>query len=144
MSPRINIAIDVMGSDKGPEAIIEASSISKTRYPKINYTYFGDGKLISKYVEKYKNLIDSYEIMHTDEEVLPEDKPRYLMGVGTPVNLLENIALGIDMFDCVMPTRNGRNGMLFTSEGIINIKNKKWEFDYSLLDENGRTWVDKT
>ena len=66
------------------------------------------------------------------------------MGVGTPVNLLENIALGIDMFDCVMPTRNGRNGMLFTSEGIINIKNKKWEFDFSLLDKNGTTLVDKT
>jgi len=66
--------------------------------------------------------------------ILPEHKPRYLMGVGTPVNILENIALGIDMFDCVMPTRNGRNGMLFTTEGIINIKNKKWENDFSLLD----------
>ena len=87
---------------------------------------------------------DMYEMTSVVCEILPEDKPRYLMGVGTPVNLLENIALGIDMFDCVMPTRNGRNGMLFTSEGIINIKNKKWEFDYSLLDENGTTWVDKT
>ena len=66
--------------------------------------------------------------------ILPEHKPRYLMGVGTPVNILENIALGIDMFDCVMPTRNGRNGMLFTTEGIINIKNKKWENDFSPLD----------
>ena len=66
------------------------------------------------------------------------------MGVGTPVNLLENIALGIDMFDCVMPTRNGRNGMLFTSEGIINIKNKKWEFDFSLLDKNGSEIKRKT
>tara|TARA_Y100000022_G_scaffold199104_1_gene210842 strand:- start:38 stop:1174 length:1137 start_codon:yes stop_codon:yes gene_type:complete len=87
---------------------------------------------------------EMYEMTSIVCEILPEDKPRYLMGVGTPVNLLENIALGIDMFDCVMPTRNGRNGMLFTSEGIINIKNKKWEFDYSLLDENGTTWVDKT
>ena len=87
---------------------------------------------------------EMYEMTSVVCDILPEDKPRYLMGVGTPVNLLENIALGIDMFDCVMPTRNGRNGMLFTSEGIINIKNKKWEFDYSLLDENGRTWVDKT
>ena len=87
---------------------------------------------------------EMYEMTSVVCEILPEDKPRYLMGVGTPVNLLENIALGIDMFDCVMPTRNGRNGMLFTSEGIINIKNKKWEFDYSLLDENGTTWVDKT
>ena len=75
---------------------------------------------------------------------LPNDKPRYLMGVGTPANLLENIALGIDMFDCVMPTRNGRNGMLFTSEGVINIKNTKWKFDYNCIDENGTTWVDKT
>ena len=75
MTTRINIAIDVMGSDKGPETIIEASSISKTRYPEIKYTYFGNSKLISKYVKKYKNLINSYEIIHTDEEVLPEDKP---------------------------------------------------------------------
>lgn len=74
--------------------------------------------------------------------VLPEDKPRYLMGVGTPANILENIALGVDMFDCVMPTRNGRNGMIFTSEGIINIKNKKWEDDFSPLDPNGPTFVD--
>tara|TARA_R110000868_G_scaffold63730_2_gene192064 strand:+ start:1062 stop:2192 length:1131 start_codon:yes stop_codon:yes gene_type:complete len=74
--------------------------------------------------------------------VLPADKPRYLMGVGTPANILENIALGVDMFDCVMPTRNGRNGMIFTSEGIINIKNKKWEDDFGPLDPNGPTFVD--
>ncbi|MDC6351970.1 tRNA guanosine(34) transglycosylase Tgt [Zeaxanthinibacter sp. PT1] len=75
--------------------------------------------------------------------VLPEDKPRYLMGVGTPINILENIALGIDMFDCVMPTRNARNGMLFTAEGTINIKNKKWEDDFSPLDPSGTTFVDR-
>lgn len=75
-------------------------------------------------------------------QILPLDKPRYLMGVGTPVNILENIALGIDMFDCVMPTRNARNGMLFTSEGIINIRNKKWETDFSPLDANGTAAVD--
>jgi len=75
-------------------------------------------------------------------EVLPEDKPRYLMGVGTPINILENIALGIDMFDCVMPTRNARNGMLFTANGTINIKNKKWENDFSPIDEMGITYVD--
>ncbi len=75
-------------------------------------------------------------------DVLPHDKPRYLMGVGTPANILENIALGVDMFDCVMPTRNGRNGMIFTSEGIINIKNKKWEDDFGPLDPNGHTFVD--
>ncbi len=74
--------------------------------------------------------------------ILPERKPRYLMGVGTPINILENIALGIDMFDCVMPTRNARNGMLFTAQGIINIKNKKWENDFSLLDEMGTSFVD--
>ncbi|KPM31554.1 Queuine tRNA-ribosyltransferase [Croceitalea dokdonensis DOKDO 023] len=76
-------------------------------------------------------------------DILPEDKPRYLMGVGTPINILENIALGVDMFDCVMPTRNARNGMLFTAEGTINIKNKKWEDDFSPLDDMGITWVDK-
>lgn len=76
-------------------------------------------------------------------EILPEDKPRYLMGVGTPINILENIALGIDMFDCVMPTRNARNGMLFTAHGTINIKNKKWEDDFSVLDEMGTTFVDR-
>lgn len=75
--------------------------------------------------------------------ILPKDKPRYLMGVGTPQNLLECIALGIDMFDCVMPTRNARHGLLFTSEGTINIKNEKWEKDYSPLDENGTSYVDK-
>ena len=85
---------------------------------------------------------EMYEMTETVCDILPFDKPRYLMGVGTPANLLENIALGIDMFDCVMPTRNGRNGMLFTSQGVINIKNKKWEFDYSCIDENGTTWVD--
>ena len=75
-------------------------------------------------------------------DILPEDKPRYLMGVGTPINILENIALGIDMFDCVMPTRNARNGMLFTAHGTINIKNKKWEDDFSPIDEQGTTFVD--
>jgi len=74
--------------------------------------------------------------------ILPEDKPRYLMGVGTPINILENIALGIDMFDCVMPTRNARNGMLFTAHGTINIKNKKWENDFSAIDDMGITFVD--
>ncbi len=76
-------------------------------------------------------------------DILPKDKPRYLMGVGTPINILENIALGVDMFDCVMPTRNARNGMLFTAEGTINIKNKKWEDDFSPIDPQGNTFVDK-
>ena len=85
-----------------------------------------------------------YEMTDIVCSILPEDKPRYLMGVGTPTNLLENISLGIDMFDCVMPTRNARNGMLFTSEGTINIKNKKWEKDYSLLDPYGTSYVDQS
>ena len=83
-----------------------------------------------------------YEITEIVCDILPKDKPRYLMGVGTPINILENIALGVDMFDCVMPTRNARNGMLFTAHGTINIKNKKWENDFSPIDENGYTFVD--
>lgn len=78
---------------------------------------------------------DMYAMTEVVCDILPVDKPRYLMGVGTPANLLECIALGVDMFDCVMPTRNARNGMLFTTEGIINIKNKKWEMDFSPIDE---------
>lgn len=83
-----------------------------------------------------------YEMTELVTGILPEDKPRYLMGVGTPINILENIALGVDMFDCVMPTRNGRNGMLFTANGSINIKNRKWAEDFSPIDEAGYTWVD--
>ncbi|MCL7752929.1 tRNA guanosine(34) transglycosylase Tgt [Polaribacter sp. Z022] len=85
---------------------------------------------------------EMYAMTEVVTEILPEDKPRYLMGVGTPINILENIALGIDMFDCVMPTRNARNGMLFTAHGSINIKNKKWAEDFSPIDEMGITWVD--
>ena len=85
---------------------------------------------------------EMYEMVEVVNEILPEDKPRYLMGVGTPVNILEAISLGVDMFDCVMPTRNGRNGMLFTSEGIINIKNRKWMDDYSPIDTAGNSKVD--
>nr|WP_299001093.1 tRNA guanosine(34) transglycosylase Tgt [uncultured Allomuricauda sp.] len=85
---------------------------------------------------------EMYEMSEIVCDILPEDKPRYLMGVGTPINILENIALGVDMFDCVMPTRNARNGMLFTAHGTINIKNKKWEADFSPVDEMGITFVD--
>lgn len=84
-----------------------------------------------------------YEITEVVTADLPTNKPRYLMGVGTPVNILESIDRGIDMFDCVMPTRNGRNGMLFTSAGTINIRNKKWENDHSPIDENGTSFVDQ-
>jgi queuine tRNA-ribosyltransferase len=99
------------------------------------------------------NAIGGLSVGEPDEElyamtdlvcgILPKDKARYLMGIGTPINLLECIALGIDMFDCVMPSRNARHGMLFTSEGIINIKNLKWEKDFSMLDPNGTSYVDK-
>ncbi|WP_333694481.1 tRNA guanosine(34) transglycosylase Tgt [Flavobacterium sp.] len=85
---------------------------------------------------------EMYAMTEVVTAILPQDKPRYLMGVGTPINILENIALGIDMFDCVMPTRNARNGMLFTAHGTLNIKNKKWENDFSPIDEMGITFVD--
>lgn len=85
---------------------------------------------------------EMYEMTEIVTNILPLDKPRYLMGVGTPVNILECIALGIDMFDCVMPTRNARNGMLFTSEGIINIKNEKWKNDFSAVDPNSDMYAD--
>ena len=83
-----------------------------------------------------------YEMIEVVNKILPADKPRYLMGVGTPANILEAISLGIDMFDCVMPTRNARNGMLFTSNGIINIRNLKWKNDFSPIDENENTFAD--
>lgn len=83
-----------------------------------------------------------YEMIEIVNEILPPERPRYLMGVGTPVNILEAIDRGVDMFDCVMPTRNGRNGMLFTSEGILNMRNKKWADDFSPLDPSGTAWVD--
>jgi len=86
---------------------------------------------------------EMYAMTEIVTAILPQDKPRYLMGVGTPINILENIALGIDMFDCVMPTRNARNGMLFTANGTVNIKNKKWEDDFSPVDEMGITFVDR-
>ena len=85
---------------------------------------------------------EMYAMTEVVTNILPEEKPRYLMGVGTPINILENIALGVDMFDCVMPTRNARNGMLFTAHGTINIKNRKWKDDFSPIDEMGITFVD--
>jgi queuine tRNA-ribosyltransferase len=86
---------------------------------------------------------EMYAMTEVVTNILPLDKPRYLMGVGNPVNILESIALGVDMFDCVMPTRNGRNGMLFTSEGIINIKNEKWKNDFNPVDICGTSFVDQ-
>jgi len=84
-----------------------------------------------------------YEMTDICCKILPRDKPRYLMGVGTPANILENIAMGIDMFDCVMPTRNGRNGMIFTWEGVLNMKNEKWKFDFTPLDSNSDLIADQ-
>ncbi len=86
---------------------------------------------------------DMYEMTDVVCSILPTDKPRYLMGVGTPINILESIALGVDMMDCVMPSRNARHGLLFTSEGTMNMKNEKWAQDFSPLDENGTSYVDK-
>ncbi len=83
-----------------------------------------------------------YEMIEVVNEILPADRPRYLMGVGTPVNILEAIDRGVDMMDCVMPTRNGRNGMLFTSQGIMNMRNKKWADDFTELDPGGTSYVD--
>ena len=85
---------------------------------------------------------EMYKMIGIVNEILPKNKPRYLMGVGTPENILESIALGVDMFDCVIPTRNGRNGMLFTRSGIINIKNEKWKNDYSPIESEGSSFVD--
>ena len=84
-----------------------------------------------------------YEMIEIVNEELPQDRPRYLMGVGTPANILEAIDRGVDMMDCVMPTRNGRNGMIFTRKGIMNMRNKKWEDDFSPLDPDGTAWVDQ-
>ncbi len=85
-----------------------------------------------------------YAMVEVANQYLPAHKPRYLMGVGTPENLLENVARGVDMFDCVMPTRNDRNGMLFTTEGIINIRNKKWHDDFSSIDPGLETYTAQT
>lgn len=84
-----------------------------------------------------------YELTELVCDILPDNKPRYLMGVGTPENILEGISQGVDMFDCVMPTRNGRNAMLFTKNGIMNMKNRKWADDFSLIEEDGESYVDK-
>ena len=86
---------------------------------------------------------EMYAMTEVCTEIMPEDKARYLMGVGTPINILECIALGVDMFDCVMPSRNARNGMLFTSEGTVNIKNRKWADDFGPIDPNGKSYVDQ-
>ena len=129
---------------------------SQTLFPIVQGSVYKDLRLQSaefiSETNSFGNAIGGLSVGEPAEEmyamtevvcnVLPEEKPRYLMGVGTPINLLENIALGVDMFDCVMPTRNARNGMLFTAHGRINIKNKKWENDFSPLDSDNYSYVD--
>jgi len=104
-------------------------------------TYNADGYAIGGLSVGEKEE-DMYSMIGIVNEILPEDRPRYLMGVGNPVNILEGIDRGIDMFDCVMPTRNGRNGMLFTRNGVINIRNSKWADDFSPIDAEGESFVD--
>jgi len=129
---------------------------SQTLFPIVQGSVYKDLRLQSaefiSETNSFGNAIGGLSVGEPAEEmyamtevvcnVLPEEKPRYLMGVGTPINLLENIALGVDMFDCVMPTRNARNGMLFTAQGRININNKKWENDFSPLDNDNYSYVD--
>jgi len=104
-------------------------------------TYQADGYAIGGLSVGEKEE-DMYAMIEVVNEVLPKERPRYLMGVGNPVNILEGIDRGIDMFDCVMPTRNGRNGMLFTREGVINIRNNKWATDFTPVDQDGTSFVD--
>ncbi len=123
--------------------IVQGSTYPELRKAAVAHvkTFEADGYAIGglSVGEEEKIMYEMVEVATAD---LPENKPRYLMGVGTPVNILEAIDRGIDMFDCVMPTRNGRNGMLFTSEGVINIRNKKWQNDHSEIDKNGHSFVD--
>ena len=128
----------------------------QTLFPIVQGSVFKDLRIRSAEViasfEREGNAIGGLSVGEPAEEmyamteivcnILPEEKPRYLMGVGTPVNILENIALGIDMFDCVMPTRNARNGMLFTKQGVINIKNEKWKNDFSVIEEDSELFAD--
>ncbi|MCR8559829.1 tRNA guanosine(34) transglycosylase Tgt [Mucilaginibacter sp. BJC16-A38] len=130
---------------------------SQTLFPIVQGSVYKDLRVKSAEViasfEREGNAIGGLSVGEPAEEmyamteivcnILPEQKPRYLMGVGTPVNILENIALGIDMFDCVMPTRNARNGMLFTKDGIINIKNEKWKNDFSPIEADSDLFADK-
>jgi queuine tRNA-ribosyltransferase len=130
---------------------------SQTLFPIVQGSVYKDLRVKSAEViasfEREGNAIGGLSVGEPAEEmyamtelvcnILPEQKPRYLMGVGTPINLLENIALGVDMFDCVMPTRNARNGMLFTKDGVINIKNEKWKNDFSLIENDSDLFADK-
>jgi queuine tRNA-ribosyltransferase len=140
---RFNETEPLYGYEQSLFPIVQGSTYKDLRKKsaEVIASYGADGNAIGGL-----SVGEPHEMMYEMTElvcgILPKDKPRYLMGVGTPENILEGIALGIDMFDCVMPTRNGRNGMLFTQNGIINIKNKRWEDDFSPVDENGTSFVD--
>ncbi len=140
---RFNETESLYGYEQALFPIVQGSTYKDLRKKsaEVIASYGADGNAIGGL-----SVGEPHEMMYEMTElvcgILPKDKPRYLMGVGTPENILEGIALGIDMFDCVMPTRNGRNGMLFTQNGIINIKNKRWQDDFSPVDENGTSFVD--
>ncbi len=141
---RLNETDSVYDYDQSLFPIVQGSTYRDLRVKSAEYiaSKCADGNAIGGL-----SVGEPHEIMYEMTElvcsILPKDKPRYLMGVGTPANILEGIALGVDMFDCVMPTRNGRNGMLFTKEGIINIKNEKWKNDFTYIDPDGNSYVDK-
>jgi len=141
---RFNKTEDLYGYQQHLFPIVQGSTYKDLRQESAKYIADADlpGNAIGGLSVGEPNA-EMYETTDLVTDILPLEKPRYLMGVGTPIDLLENIALGIDMFDCVMPTRNARNGTLFTSRGSINIKNLKWRDDFSPLDENGTTWVDQ-
>jgi len=140
---RFNNTPPVYGFQQSLFPIVQGSTYKELRVKSAEYiaSKGADGNAIGG-LSVGEPVEEMYEMTDLVCRILPFDKPRYLMGVGTPANILESIALGVDMFDCVMPTRNGRNGMLFTSEGIINIKNEKWKADFSPLDINGVSMVD--
>jgi queuine/archaeosine tRNA-ribosyltransferase len=146
-----------MLTDSGGFQVFSLAGIRKLREEGAEFRSHIDG---SKHVFTPEKVMDIERIIGADimmafdecppgdsdyeyaNEILPTDKPRYLMGVGTPVNILEGIERGVDMFDCVMPTRNGRNGMIFTKDGIMNMRNKKWETDFSPIEADGASYVD--
>lgn len=141
---RFNQTVPLYGYNQALFPIVQGSTYSDLRQQSAETiaAFHADGNAIGGLsVGEPHELM--YEMTDLVCRILPADKPRYLMGVGTPANILESIALGVDMFDCVMPTRNARNGMLFTSEGIINIRNEKWKNDFNPIDENGISYVDR-
>ena len=140
---RLNQTAPLYGYEQSLFPIVQGCTYRDLRQQSAEYvaSKYADGNAIGGLAVGEPTEV-MYEMIEVVNAILPKDKPRYLMGVGTPANLLEAIALGVDMFDCVMPTRNGRNAMLFTSQGILNMRNKKWEDDFSPIDPEGTAWVD--